>query len=336
MGVTDVPGPALGAPVDRPVDDHATAHAGADLHVETGGRPPARTGGARRRSGRSRRCRRRGNAHPAGQTIPWGIREHFMAAALNGIAHSGLSRPCGGTFLVFPDYMRPAVRLAALMGLPTLYVWTHDSIGLGEDGPTYQPVGYLASLRAMPRLDVLRPGDANEATAVLWKVLGHRGRPAAFSLSRQSLPVLPEDEDGFTSADGAVRGGYVRWEGGPDGDPAVVLIATGSELQLAVEAGRTLAAEGVRVRVVSMPCREWFAEQDTAYRESVLPARVRARVSVEAASAQSWHDLVGLDGRTVSIEDFGASAPPATLFEHFGVTVAGVVATARDALSQNG
>ncbi len=166
--------------------------------------------------------------------------------------------------------------------------------------------------------------------------LGHRGRPAAFSLSRQSLPVLPEDEDGFTSADGAVRGGYVRWEGGPDGDPAVVLIATGSELQLAVEAGRTLAAEGVRVRVVSMPCREWFAEQDTAYRESVLPARVRARVSVEAASAQSWHDLVGLDGRTVSIEDFGASAPPATLFEHFGVTVAGVVAAARDALSQNG
>ncbi|GAB3468059.1 transketolase [Kineococcus endophyticus] len=276
------------------------------------------------------------NAHPAGQTIHWGIREHFMAAALNGIAHSGLSRPYGGTFLVFSDYMRPAVRLAALMGLPTLYVWTHDSIGLGEDGPTHQPVEHLASLRAMPGLDVLRPGDANEASAVLWKVLGHRGRPAAFALSRQSLPVLPEDGDGFSSADGAVRGGFVRWEGGPGGDPAVVLIATGSELQLAVEAGRTLAAGGVRVRVVSMPCREWFAEQDEAYRESVLPARIRARVSVEAAAAQSWHDLVGLDGRTVSIEDFGASAPPATLFEHFGVTVAGVVEAARDALSQNG
>jgi transketolase len=272
------------------------------------------------------------NAHPAGQTIHWGIREHFMGAALNGIAHSGLSRPYGGTFLVFSDYMRPAVRLAALMGLPTLYVWTHDSIGLGEDGPTHQPVEHLASLRAMPGLDVLRPGDANEATVVLWKVLGHRGRPAAFALSRQGLPVLPEDEDGFTSADGALRGGYVRWEGGPEGDPAVVLIATGSELQLAVEAARTLAGEGVRARVVSMPCREWFAEQDDAYRESVLPARIRARVSVEAAAAQSWHDLVGLDGRTVSIEDFGASAPPATLFERFGVTVQGVLTAARDLL----
>ncbi|MFB9375342.1 transketolase family protein [Kineococcus gynurae] len=272
-------------------------------------------------------------ADPAGQTIHWGIREHFAGAALNGIALSGLSRPYAGTFLVFSDYLRPAIRLAALMELPAIYVLTHDSIGLGEDGPTHQPVEHLASLRAMPGLDVIRPGDANETAVAMWKVLADRGRPAAFSLSRQGMPVLPEDEDGFTSSAGTERGGYVRWEGGPGTELQLVLIATGSELHIAVEAARSLAEDGVRVRVVSMPCREWFAEQDAAYRESVLPAAVRARVSVEAASAQSWYDLIGLDGRAISVEAFGASASAEELFEHFGVTTARTLEAARALLA---
>lgn len=272
-------------------------------------------------------------ADPAGQTIHWGIREHFMAAAMNGIALSGLSRPYGGTFLVFSDYMRPAVRLAALMRLPTVYVWTHDSIGLGEDGPTHQPVEHLASLRAMPGLDVVRPADANETAITLWKVLAGPARPTGFSLSRQDLPVFPDDGEGFHPATGAVRGGYVRYEApspGAAADPDVVVIATGSEVAVAVTAARLLADEGVRARVVSMPCREWFDEQPRSYQDSVIPPAVRRRISVEAGVSQGWHDLLGLDGRAIGVEDFGASASAAELFEDFGITPHSVAAAARE------
>ncbi|MCW5251814.1 transketolase [Streptomyces sp. SHP 1-2] len=270
-------------------------------------------------------------ADPAGRTVHWGIREHFMAAAMNGIALSGVSRPYGGTFLVFSDYMRPAVRLAALMGLPALYVWTHDSIGLGEDGPTHQPVEHLASLRAVPGLDVVRPADANETAVTLWKVLGERRRPVGFSLSRQDLPVLPDAGDGLRPTEGAVRGGYVRYEtpGRGDGDPDVVVIATGSEVAVAVEAARALTADGIRARVVSMPCREWFAGQPAAYRDAVLPPSVRRRVVVEAGVSQGWHDLLGLDGRAVCVEEFGASASADELFAHFGITAEAVADAAR-------
>ena len=266
-------------------------------------------------------------AATAGQTVHWGIREHLMGAAMNGIALSGLTRPYGGTFLVFSDYMRPAVRLAALMGLPTLYVWTHDSIGLGEDGPTHQPVEHLSSLRAMPGLDVVRPGDANETAVCLWHALTRR-RPVALSLSRQDLPVLPDGVDGHGSAADAVRGGYVRWEQRPGMLPDVVLVATGSEVHVAVEAARALADEGVAARVVSMPCREWFAEQDQGYRDSVIPPSVRARVSVEAGVGQGWYDIVGLDGVALGVETFGESASAAELFESFGLTREGVMAAA--------
>ncbi|MEV6119983.1 transketolase [Streptomyces sp. NPDC052077] len=270
-------------------------------------------------------------ADPAGRTVHWGIREHFMAAAMNGIALSGVSRPYGGTFLVFSDYMRPAVRLAALMGLPALYVWTHDSIGLGEDGPTHQPVEHLASLRAVPGLDVVRPADANETAVTLWKVLGERRRPVGFSLSRQDLPVLSDAGDGLRPTEGAVRGGYVRYEtpGRGDGDPDVVVIATGSEVAVAVEAARALTADGIRARVVSMPCREWFAGQPAAYRDAVLPPSVRRRVVVEAGVSQGWHDLLGLDGRAVCVEEFGASASADELFAHFGITAEAVADAAR-------
>ncbi|MFD7894933.1 transketolase [Streptomyces sp. NPDC059743] len=275
-------------------------------------------------------------ADPAGRTVHWGIREHFMAAAMNGIALSGLSRPYGGTFLVFSDYMRPAVRLAALMKLPTLYVWTHDSIGLGEDGPTHQPVEHLASLRAIPGLDVVRPADANETAVTLWKVLREPGRPTGFSLSRQDLTVFPDGTDGHGSAADAVYGGYVRYETptqvsstGP-ADPDVVIIATGSEVQIAVAAARDLADDGIRARVVSMPCREWFDAQDAAYRDRIIPPTVRRRISVEAGISQSWHDLIGLDGRSIGVQDFGASASAAELYDHFGITPDAVASTARE------
>ncbi|MFI9627360.1 transketolase family protein [Streptomyces sp. NPDC052042] len=271
-------------------------------------------------------------ADPAGRTIHWGIREHFMAAAMNGIALSGLSRPYGGTFLVFSDYMRPAVRLAALMRLPALYVWTHDSIGLGEDGPTHQPVEHLASLRAMPGLDVVRPADANETAVTLWKVLQSRGRPVGFSLSRQDLPVLPDSGNGLRSTEGAALGGYVRYappaQGDP-GDPDVVIIATGSEVPVAIEAARALTRDAVRAHVVSMPCREWFDEQPASYRDSVIPPTVRRRIVVEAGVSQGWHDLLGLDGRAVCVEEFGASASAGDLFAHFGITAEAVADAAR-------
>lgn len=266
---------------------------------------------------------------PYGRTLHFGIREHAMAAALNGIALQSLTRPYGGTFLVFSDYQRPAIRLAALMGLPVTYVWTHDSIGLGEDGPTHQPVEHLAALRAIPGLDVVRPADANE-TVVCWRqILEHQDRPAGLVLTRQDVPVLDRGTVGVAAAEGAARGGYVLtgFEA-----PDVILVATGSEVQIAIEARKLLADDGVIARVVSMPCREWFAGQDLSYQDEVLPPAVRARVSVEAAVGQGWRDVVGDGGRIVSLEHFGASADYRRLYDEFGITATAVAAAAHDCL----
>jgi transketolase len=255
-----------------------------------------------------------------------------MGSALSGMALQSLTRPYGGTFLVFSDYMRPAVRLAALMGLPVTYVWTHDSIGLGEDGPTHQPVEHLAALRAIPGLDVVRPGDANE-TAWAWRtILEHTDRPAGLVLTRQNLPVLDRGEGGFAAAEGVARGAYVLAEA-DGGEPAVLIVATGSEVQLAVEAREALQADGVPTRVVSMPCREWFIAQPQEYRDSVLPPSVRARVSVEAAVGQGWREVVGDAGRIVSLEHFGASADYKTIYREFGITAEAVAAAARESIS---
>ncbi|HEX4812977.1 MAG TPA: transketolase [Nonomuraea sp.] len=265
-----------------------------------------------------------------GRTLHFGIREHAMGAILNGIALHGGTRPYGGTFLVFSDYMRPSVRLAALMKLPTIYVWTHDSIGLGEDGPTHQPIEHLWSLRAIPGLDVVRPADANE-TAYAWKtVLEHKDRPAALCLTRQNLPVY----DG-TDADGVARGGYVLREAS-DGQPRVIIIATGSEVQIAVEGRELLEQQGIPTRVVSMPCVEWFAGQEIAYRQTVLPSSIKARVAVEAGVALGWREYVGECGEVVSLEHFGASAPYRTLYEQFGLTPERVAAAARASLAKLG
>lgn len=266
-----------------------------------------------------------------GRTLHFGIREHAMGAILNGIALHGPTRPYGGTFLVFSDYMRPAVRLAALQELPVTYVWTHDSIGLGEDGPTHQPVEHLAALRAIPGLDVVRPGDANE-TVVAWRtILEKTDGPAALALTRQNVPTFPRDADGYGSAEGTARGGYVLLD--TDGAPDVVLIATGSEVQFAVEARELLAADGIAARVVSLPCLEWFEAQDADYRDSVIPPSVRARVSVEAGIAQGWRDIVGDAGRSVSLEHYGASGAFATLFAEFGFSGQTVAAAARDSIA---
>lgn len=268
---------------------------------------------------------------PYGRTLHFGIREHAMGAILNGIALQSLTRPYGGTFLIFSDYMRPAVRLAALMKLPVTYVWTHDSIGLGEDGPTHQPVEQLAALRAIPGLDVVRPADANE-TAVCWRtVLEHHDRPAGLALTRQPLPVLERGDGAYASAEGAARGGYVLADC-REGVPDVILVATGSEVHIALEARELLAAEGCDARVVSLPCREWFAEQPYPYQDAVLPPDVRARVSVEAAVAQGWRDVVGDAGRTVSLEHFGASAAYERLYEEFGITPRAVADAARESI----
>ncbi|HET8662235.1 MAG TPA: transketolase [Micromonosporaceae bacterium] len=269
-----------------------------------------------------------------GRILHFGVREHGMGAIGNGIALHGATRPYLATFLVFSDYMRPAVRLAALMGLPVVYVWTHDSVGLGEDGPTHQPVEHLSALRAIPGLDVVRPADANE-TAWAWRcALEHTDRPTALCLTRQNLPVLDRGGD-LAPAEGVARGGYVLADAG-NGQPRVVLIGTGSEVQLCLTARERLEADGVPTRVVSMPCQEWFRAQDEAYRESVLPRGVKARVSVEAGVAMSWRDLVGDAGECVSLEHYGASAPYQVLFEQFGFTPDRVVAAARAALSRVG
>ena len=267
-----------------------------------------------------------------GRTLHFGIREHAMGSILNGIALSGGTRPYGATFLTFSDYMRPPVRLAALMQLPVTYVWTHDSIGLGEDGPTHQPIEHLAALRAIPGLSVVRPADANE-TAWAWRATLERGDgPVGLCLTRQNVPTWERGPDAFAPAEGTVRGGYVLAEA-DGGTPTVIIIGTGSEVQLAVEARETLQAEGIPTRVVSMPCREWFDEQDATYRSSVLPHTVRARVSVEAAIGQGWRELVGDAGRIVSLEHYGASADYKTIYREFGITAEAVAQAARDSIA---
>jgi transketolase len=267
---------------------------------------------------------------PYGRTLHFGIREHGMGMILNGIALEGLTRPYGGTFLVFSDYMRPAARLAAIQQLPVTYVWTHDSIGLGEDGPTHQPVEHLAALRAIPGLDVVRPADANE-TAVAWAEILRRGAgPAALCLTRQNVPTW--DRSRYGKVSGVAKGAYVLVEESRPGSPDVVLVATGSEVQLAVRAAEQLERSKVSARVVSMPCREWFEKQTRSYQDKVLPPSVRARVSVEAGVSMGWHDIVGDAGRTVSLEHFGASADYQTLYREFGLTVEAVVKAAKDSL----
>ncbi|MEO6996987.1 MAG: transketolase, partial [Terracoccus sp.] len=267
---------------------------------------------------------------PYGRTLHFGIRENAMGMMLNGIALEGLTRPYGGTFLVFSDYMRPAVRLAAIQQVPVTYVWTHDSIGVGEDGPTHQPIEHLAALRAIPGLDVIRPADANETSVAWGAILAERNGPAALCLTRQNVPTW--DRKKYGKASGAVRGGYVLVEESGEGGPDLILVGTGSEVQLAVEAAEKLEKGGVATRVVSMPCREWFEKQTKGYREKVLPASVRARVSVEAGIAMGWHDIVGDAGRIVSIEHFGASADAATLFREFGITTEAVVKAGKASL----
>ncbi|HEY3734952.1 MAG TPA: transketolase [Streptosporangiaceae bacterium] len=269
--------------------------------------------------------------NPFGRTLHFGIREHAMGAICNGIALHGGTRPYGGTFLVFSDYMRPAVRLAALMGTGVTYVWTHDSIGLGEDGPTHQPVEHLWALRAIPGLAVVRPGDANE-TAVAWRSAIERNKPAGLCLTRQNLPVLDRSGE-FASAEGAARGGYVLAEAA-GGDAQVIIIATGSEVALALQARDLLRADDIGARVVSMPCVEWFAEQDESYRDEVLPPRIRARVSVEAGIAQGWRAFTGDAGECVSLEHFGASAAAPVLFREFGFTAERVAAAARSSIEK--
>ncbi|MFJ4160751.1 transketolase [Microbacterium testaceum] len=274
---------------------------------------------------------------PYGRVLHFGIREHAMGAILNGIVLHGPTRPFGGTFLIFSDYMRPPVRLAALMNIPTIFVWTHDSVALGEDGPTHQPIEQIATLRAIPNFALVRPADANETSVVWLEMLRRTAGPAGIALTRQNIPVFARGEgaasgDEFASAEGAVKGAYVLAEA-KNGEPDVILIATGSEVQLAVEAREKLAAEGVHARVVSAPSLEWFAEQDEAYRESVLPSSVKARVSVEAGSALSWAGIVGDAGRSVAIDHFGASADYKTLFQKFGITTEHVVEAARESLA---
>jgi transketolase len=269
-----------------------------------------------------------------GRTLHFGIREFGMGCILNGIALEGLTRPYGGTFLVFSDYMRPAVRLAAIQQQPVTFVWTHDSIGLGEDGLTHQPIEHLAALRAIPGLDVVRPGDANETTVAWRTILGHTDRPAGLILSRQAMPTL--DREIFASAEGTANGAYVLAEGSGSSGPAVILIATGSELSIAVAARETLESQGVSTRVVSMPCREWFEAADHSYRDQVLPPEVRARVSVEAGVSMGWRDYVGDAGRIISIDQYGASADAATLFREFGFTPAAVVAAAQESILSAG
>ncbi|RZQ65691.1 transketolase [Amycolatopsis suaedae] len=267
-------------------------------------------------------------ANPYGRTLHFGVREHAMGSILNGIALHGGTRPYGATFLIFSDYMRPPVRLAALMKAPVIYVWTHDSIGLGEDGPTHQPIEQLAALRAIPGLNVVRPADANE-TAAAWKaVLEDVHHPSGIALTRQNVPVLEG-----TNAEGVAKGGYVLAEAS-NGSPEVVLIATGSEVQLAVEARNRLEEQGVPASVVSMPCVEWFDQQEQSYRDAVIPPTVKARVAVEAGVAQPWHRFVGDAGEIVSIEHFGASADYATLFREFGFTADAVVDAARRSLAK--
>jgi transketolase len=268
--------------------------------------------------------------NPYGRVLHFGVREHAMGAIMNGIKLHGGLRPYGGTFLIFSDYMRPAVRLAALMELPVIYVWTHDSIGLGEDGPTHQPIEHLAALRAIPGLDVVRPADANETAAVWATILENKDRPAGLALTRQAVPIFPRGEDGFADTSWVAKGGYILKD--CDGTPDVILIGTGSEVQYVVAAQEQLAEQGIAARVVSMPCREWFDEQHEDYKDSVIPPEIRARVSIEAGVGIGWRDLVGDAGRIISINHYGASASASVLFSEFGFTPETVVAAAQSSL----
>ena len=267
-------------------------------------------------------------ASPYGRNIFFGIREHAMGAILNGMALHGGLRPYAGTFLVFSDYMRGAVRLSALMKLPVTYVWTHDSIGLGEDGPTHQPIEHFAALRAIPGLDVIRPADANEV-AIAWQEILRRKTPVGLLLSRQNLPVI--DRASFNSADGVARGAYALND---EKNPELIIIATGSEVSLALAALSELTAKGVKTRVISAPCLEWFKAQPESYKDELLPKSVKARVSVEAGIAQGWRDLIGDAGESISIEHFGASASHTTLFSEFGFTVKRVIEAAEATLKR--
>ena len=269
------------------------------------------------------------NADPYGRLIHFGIREHAMGGILNGIALHGLTKPFGGTFLVFSDYMRGAVRLAALMNLPVTFVWTHDSIGLGEDGPTHQPVEHVASLRLIPNLAVIRPSDANE-TAIAWREVISRAKPAGFALSRQNLPVI--DREVFASADGVAKGAYILNQ--LDGIADVILIATGSEVALAITAAELLQTEGIKASVVSAPCLEWFAETSPEYQASVLPSSVKARVSIEAGVTAGWREYVGDAGVSIGLNHFGASASAGILFKEFGFTPEAVVAAAKASIEK--
>lgn len=267
---------------------------------------------------------------PAGRILHFGVREHAMGAILNGITLSGRTRVFGGTFLVFSDYMRPAVRLAALMGIPSTFVWTHDSVALGEDGPTHQPIEHLTALRAIPGLDVVRPADANETAAVWLEILRRKNNPAGIVLTRQNLPVV--DRSKFATAELAAKGGYVLSE---VANPQAVVIATGSEVQFALEAQERLAAEGIGVNIVSMPCVEWFKEQPQSYRDQVLPANLKARVSVEAGLTTGWREFVGDQGVAIGIDHYGASADYQTLYREFGITTEAVVAAVKKSIKGN-
>ena len=272
-----------------------------------------------------------------GRVLHFGIREHAMAAILNGIVLHGNTRPFGGTFLIFSDYMRPAVRLAALMKAPSIFVWTHDSVALGEDGPTHQPIEQLASLRAIPGLDIVRPGDANEVSWAWKTMLERRGGPAGIALTRQNIPVFERGDgeasgDTLASARHVSKGAYVLAEAA-NGTPDVIFIATGSEVQVAIDARELLKEDGINARVVSAPSLEWFEEQSAEYRESVLPAAIKARVSIEAGVDLSWRRYVGDAGRSVSIEHFGASADYKTLFREFGITTEHAVSAAKESLA---
>ncbi|USR80237.1 transketolase [Arcanobacterium pinnipediorum] len=276
------------------------------------------------------------SGHEYGRTLHFGIREHAMGAILNGISLHGLTRPYGGTFFVFSDYMRPAVRLAALMHVPSIFVWTHDSVGVGEDGPTHQPIEHLWSYRAIPDFDMIRPADANE-TAYAWRgILERDSNPSGLILSRQNLPVFERGDsqavgDTLASAAGVLRGGYVL----ADAEHIdVVLIATGSEVAVALEARTLLAAQGIGARVVSMPCIEWFTDQDLDYRESVIPSDIKARVSIEAGTTLGWHSIIGDDGVAVGIDHYGASANGNFLLQEYGMNAENVVAAAKESLSR--
>lgn len=275
--------------------------------------------------------------NPYGRVLHFGIREHAMAAIINGIVLHGPTRPFGGTFLIFSDYQRPSLRLSALMNIPSIFVWTHDSVALGEDGPTHQPIEQLSTLRAIPNFTVVRPGDANEV-AWAWKtMLERRQGPAGIALTRQNIPVFERGEgdaegDTLASAKNVAKGAYILAEA-PGGTPDVIFIATGSEVQIALEAREVLKGEGINARVVSAPSLEWFDEQPAEYREKVLPAAVKARVSIEAGLALAWDKIVGDHGRSVSIEHFGASADYKTLFREFGMTTEHAVSAAKESLA---